>query len=220
MGTMPRPTRLVLEAALYSALLLAFPLHGSANAQSPDTLPPDPVRDAYLDETARRLMQGVRAARDTARLAVDSYTALTRERIRTELPTLRRDRLWMHGERVARVRWSREEPNVVHLLASRVRYPGPGPDDIPDFFPGLENRVLRGRPAVGSLWQPFVRQGPDRRRHRRAQPAGDGFGAVLPVPLGGYGHGAAGGRPNGRGRCGHRDSAVPQHPPRRREAVD
>ena len=150
-GTMPRPTRLVLETALYSALLLAFPLHGTVNAQTPDTLPPDPAPDAYLDETARRLMQGVRAARDTARLAVDSYTALTRERIRTDLPTLRRDRLWMHGERVARVRWSREEPNVVHLLASRLRYPGPGQDDVPDFFPGLETEFF----AADPLWDPF-----------------------------------------------------------------
>ena len=73
----------LLRALLLAATLpgAATTLPGPATAQPPDTLPPDPARDAYLDETARRLVLGTKAARDTARLAIDSYTALIRERV-------------------------------------------------------------------------------------------------------------------------------------------
>ena len=85
-------------------VLLAASLYGTASAQTLDSLAsdtpgPDPARDAYLDETARQLMLGLRAARDTARLTIDSYTALVRERLGAEVPTLRRNRPFMHGER-------------------------------------------------------------------------------------------------------------------------
>lgn len=44
-------------------LLLAAALHGSALGQTPDTLPPDSARDAYLDETARRLVHSAGVGR-------------------------------------------------------------------------------------------------------------------------------------------------------------
>ena len=137
------------------ALLLAATVHGAAVAQTtdaaPDTLPLDPARDAYLDETARVLMLGARAARDTSRLGIDSYTALIRERIGVEFPTFRRDRPWVNGERAVRVRWSREEPNVVRVLGSRFRHPGIGPGDS-EFFPGLRAE----RYAADPLEDPFA----------------------------------------------------------------
>ncbi len=68
-------------------------------------------------------MPGLKAARDTARLTTDSYTALVRERLGAEMPTLRRNRPYMHGERTVRVRWSRDEPAIVHVLGARSRTP-------------------------------------------------------------------------------------------------
>ncbi len=136
------------------ALILSVNLHGTATAQErgslPDTLPSDPARDAYLDDTARRLVLGAKAARDSARLTIDSYTALIRERMGVRAPSLRRDRPWVNGERAVRVRWSRDEPNVVHVLGARFRHPAIGPGDS-EFFPGL--RVERF--AADPLEDPF-----------------------------------------------------------------
>ena len=127
-------------------LLLAATLHGTASAQTPDTLPPDP----YLDETARHLVLGAKAARDTARLAIDAYTAVIRERMAMEAPSFRRDRPWVNGERAVRVRWSREEPNVVHVLGSRFQRPGLAPG-ASEFFPGLRAERFTADP----LGDPF-----------------------------------------------------------------
>ena len=146
-GTMPNPAHRALLVAfrrrlhrwsLHSALLLACALPGTANAQTPDSVPNDPARDAYLDETARRLVLGARHARNTARLGIDSYTALIRERMGFEAPALRRDRPLVSGERAVRVRWSRTEPSIVHVLGARFRRAGVAPDHLPDFFPGLQ----------------------------------------------------------------------------------
>ena len=139
------------------ALLFAATLHGTASAQTPDTLPGDTLataasRDAYLDDTARYLVLGVKAARATARLGIDAYTALIRERVGMDAPSLRRDRPWVNGERVTRVRWSRNEPDVAHVLGSRFRDPGQGPGDPPGFFSGLETERFAADPRA----DPFV----------------------------------------------------------------
>ena len=131
-------------------LLLAATLPPTAAPQTPDTLPPDPARDAYLDDTARRLVLGAKAARDTSLLAIDAYTAVIRERMGMEAPSLRRDRLWVNGERAVRVRWSREEPNVVHVLGARFHRPGLAPGES-EFFPGLRAE----RFAADPLGDPF-----------------------------------------------------------------
>lgn len=137
------------------AILLAAVAQGTASAQAPDSLPardvfPDPAEHAYLDETARRLVLGLKAARDTARLTIDAYTALIRERMGSEVPSYERNRPSVHGERTARVRWSRDEPAVVHVLAARSRMPIFDPDDS-DFFDGLRAE----RFAADPLGDPF-----------------------------------------------------------------
>ena len=136
------------------ALILTVSFCGSAIAQERDSLPDplasDPVPDAYLDDTARRLVLGAKAARDSARLNIDSYTALIRERMGVKAPSLQRDRPWVNGERAVRVRWSRAEPNVVHVLGARFRHPAIGPEES-EFFPGL--RVERF--AADPLEDPF-----------------------------------------------------------------
>ncbi|WP_419939656.1 hypothetical protein [Candidatus Palauibacter sp.] len=139
-----------------AAILLAANLQGRASAQTPDsltsiTLPPDPAQNAYLDDTARELVLGLKAARDTARLTIDAYTALIRERAGFEMPSYQRNRPWMHGERTARVRWSRDEPAVVHVLAARFRHALVDPEDS-DFFTGLQME----RFAADPLGDPFA----------------------------------------------------------------
>ncbi len=182
------------------ALLLALTLHGTASAQTPDSIPgdtlaTDPSRDAYLDETARHLVLGVKAARDTARLGIDGYTALIRERLGMDAPTSGRDRPYVSGERVTRVRWSRDEPDVAHVLGSRFRDPGQGPDDPPSFFPGLQTEDFaadprtdpfvfgQGAPDAGSDGAPRVTLSPlapDSERHYQFR-----SGDTISVQLGG-----------------------------------
>ncbi len=80
--------------------------------------------DAYADSTAARL---VAAARDR-RLGVDrsllTYTATVRERIAVGIRTFRKDRTIYRRETASRVRWSRDEPLVVQVLAGRQEHPG------------------------------------------------------------------------------------------------
>ncbi|MCZ0934069.1 MAG: hypothetical protein OXJ54_02700 [Gemmatimonadetes bacterium] len=137
------------------AILLAAVLPGTASAQTQDSLPSntpasDPAADAYLDETARRLVLGLKAARDTARLTIDAYTALIRERIGVEMPSHERNRPGVHGERTTRVRWSRDEPAVAHVIAARLRQPIFDPDDS-EFFDGLRAEQF----AADPLGDPF-----------------------------------------------------------------
>lgn len=75
------------------ALFVAAAMHGTLAAQTPGARDPHPsghAGDAYLVDTARRLVLGLKAARDTARLAIDAYTAVIRERMGMELPTPQR----------------------------------------------------------------------------------------------------------------------------------
>ncbi|WP_423925019.1 hypothetical protein [Candidatus Palauibacter sp.] len=137
-------------------ILLAATLQGTASAQTRDSLPsntllPDPARGAYLDDTARQLVLGLKATRDTARLTIDTYTALIRERLGFEMPSFRRNRPWVHGERTARVRWSRDEPAIVHVLAARLRDQLGDPEDS-EFFSGLWTE----RFAADPLSDPFT----------------------------------------------------------------
>ena len=96
-------------------------------------------------------MLGLKATRDTARLTIDTYTALIRERLGFEMPSFRRNRPWVHGERTARVRWSRDEPAIVHVLAARLRDQLGDPEDS-EFFSGLWTE----RFAADPLSDPFT----------------------------------------------------------------
>ncbi len=138
-------------APITIALILTIAVHAATSAQERDSLPdtpPDTAQDAYLDETARRLVLGAKAARDSSRLMIDSYTAIIRERLSVEGPTLRRHRPWVNGERAVRVRWARAEPNVAHVLGARFRQLGMGPGND---FPGLRAE----RFAADPLEDPF-----------------------------------------------------------------
>lgn len=140
------PARLLATTLVATALLVtATPAAATpAAAQRPAETPPD----TYLDETARHLMLGARAARDTARLAIDSYTALVRERLGVSLSVSRRDRRLANGESVTRIRWSRSEPEIAHVLGSRFRFTGFHIDD------GFGQVAVRH--AANPLQDPFV----------------------------------------------------------------
>lgn len=117
------------------AVILACASPGHLIAQPPDPVPATPARDAYLDETARHLVLGARHARDTARLAIGSYSAVIRERVGMVFPTFQRDRPWVNGERVARVRWSRDGANTVDVVSARFRRNGLAPGRLGRAYP-------------------------------------------------------------------------------------
>ena len=141
------------------AMILACTSPGHALAQPPDPVAASPAQDAYLDETARHLMLGARHARDTAQLAIGTYTALIRERVGMVFPTFQRDRPWVNGERVARVRWSRDEPGEVHVLDARFRRNGLAPGRLGRAFPELHAQHFAadpyGNPFVYGLGPPI-----------------------------------------------------------------
>jgi len=150
------PARLLTTTLVVAALpLTATPTAATPAAAAPTTAAPTTAQrpaetppDTYLDETARRLMLGARAARDTARLAIDSYTALVRERLGVSLSVSRRDRRLANGESVTRIRWSRSGPEIVHVLGSRFRLTGFHIDD------GFGQVAVRH--AANPLQDPFV----------------------------------------------------------------
>ena len=133
-----------LPATLLLTALLPPPTPAAAQ-------PPDPTRDAYLDETARHLLLGARAAQDATRQAIDTHTALVRERLAFSAPTGRHDRPWMRGERVLRARWSRNEAGTFDPPEEHFRHPGIGPAR-PSYFQGLRADHL----PVDPLADPFT----------------------------------------------------------------
>ena len=109
-----------------AACLLAAGVAWPAAAQVPDA---EYGRGAaasqvYLDEAARHLMEGARAARASALSDIESYTALVRERYSAEMSVLVRDRPILRFESATRVRWARHGPTVLRVLGSRMAIGG------------------------------------------------------------------------------------------------
>ena len=145
-SNIPRST--IGPAAILLATLLATTPPHPALAQPPD--PGAPAQDAYLDETAARLVIGARTALDATRQAVNTHTGTVRERLSFDAPTSRRDRPWMRGERVLNARWSRSSPPTLDLVDEDFRHPGIGPGK-PRYFQGLRT----GHLPVDPLADPF-----------------------------------------------------------------
>ena len=208
-------------------LLLAATLHGTASAQIPDTLPPDPARDAYLDETARRLMLGAKAARDTARLAIDAYTALIRERMSFEAcPPYGATARGCTASAWLRIRWSREEPDVAHVLgAPASNGPGTVTGDASEFFrrgcgqsasPPIRWATPSPSASRSSSSRTGCRKSPSR------SPLEVRLGAPLPVPFGRHDLRTARATAArvASGFAVTVDPAIPEHPPRLGDHVD
>ena len=131
-------------------MLWAGVLPCNTRAQAASGGPTDRAADIYLDRTARRLIEGVRAARDAQRSSVLSYTALVREQLAFASPGWARDRPLVNAEYAARVRWSRNEPDIIHVLGSRLRHPVLIPGGAQPFFGGTA-----ARHATDPLRDPF-----------------------------------------------------------------
>lgn len=90
--------------------------------------PRDPVdsatiRSAFLDATARAIVEGARARRDRVDRSITRYTARSVERISFGVSALRRDRLVYRRELAARIEWNREGDRVVEVEGAREVVP-------------------------------------------------------------------------------------------------
>ena len=132
--------------------------------------------DAYRDENARELVRKARERRQIADVSVESYKALTKERISVGLKGIRRDRLMYRREVAGRVEWTREGPARIEVLGAREAIPVAMkgmhlPDDLVNFMPHLafdpaDNRMLIGWDDDGFVRHPLS---PDAESHYRFQ---------------------------------------------------
>jgi hypothetical protein len=147
--------------------LIALTTAGHAAAQT---------TDAYRDANARDLVHKARQRRQIADLSVESYKALTKERMSVGLRGIRRDRLMYRREVAGRVEWTREGPARIEVLGAREAIPVAVkgvkiPDDLIGFMPHLafdpaDNRMLLGWDDDGFVRHPLA---PDAEDHYRYQ---------------------------------------------------
>lgn len=77
------------------------------------------VDDAYLDPTARALVQGARARRATVDLSIDEYRTISTDRFSLKHRLLGRERLLMRRETATRVHWRREGDIDLEVVGAR-----------------------------------------------------------------------------------------------------
>jgi hypothetical protein len=131
----------VLSLATIAAAALASP--GLAQTQAGDT-------DAFADAATERFFTRARAARTDVDRSIRSYDAIVRQRVAAALRMPLKDRTLYREESAARVRWYRDAPNVVEILAARQQHPGgvevpTRPSDFgADFFDPAAERIYLG----------------------------------------------------------------------------
>jgi hypothetical protein len=121
-------------------VLLALTLPTAVRAQSSDT---------YLDPGAADLVARARSFRDAADSTILSYTGTVRTRIAAGLRMPLKDRTLYRRESAARIRWSRDAPSIVKMLALREQTPaGVNEDDaspsVDELFDPTEDRIYFG----------------------------------------------------------------------------
>lgn len=122
---------------MISTLLLAVSLGLSAGAQAPADR-----GDAFLDAAARTTVERARERMSVVDRSIRGYRALARERISVGMTLGRAERVVHREETVARVRWLRDGPGEVHVLAARETNPAFSgrvgvPGDLRRDAPGL-----------------------------------------------------------------------------------
>ncbi len=137
-----------------------------------DRPPPDSatLATAYVDPSARRLLQRARARRDSVDRSITRYEAVVREHISAGFRAFRRDRLLYRREAASRIRWHHLRTPEVEALAAREVVPivstrAKVPDDLDSYFPHLvydpaddrlmslgDGDFLRHPLAEGSEW--------------------------------------------------------------------
>jgi hypothetical protein len=117
--------RVQILAAVTCGVLAASLPPSSMHAQEPDPIrPPADTAGAFLDPGAALLLERARAARLRTDHSVRSYTALVSSRGAVGLRMPLKDRSLLRYEAAARIRWSRDGDDLVHVLAGRVQTPG------------------------------------------------------------------------------------------------
>lgn len=122
---------------------------GPLAAQLPDS---STRTGAYLDKSAEDLVRLARQRRQIADLSVESYKALSKERISVGLRGIRRDRLLYRREVAGRIEWTRYGEGRITILGAREAVPVAIknvqlPSDLDSFMPHLafdpaDNRML------------------------------------------------------------------------------
>jgi hypothetical protein len=145
--------------ALVLALLVAPAAPDTVPDAGPDPAPADTVAlpaDAYLDATARALVERARARHDGLERAIEAYETTAREWVDVRARVMGRERLIHREEMVARIHWRRGEPAEVELLGGRSVTPVSDPEVEADrsganlaFDPADIQRVLR-LPGLGA----------------------------------------------------------------------
>jgi hypothetical protein len=92
-------------------------------APQPPQLAPQDTSGAYLDASARELVQRAREHRGAMDAAIRSYSTLVKERVSVGLKALRRDRLMVAQDEVARISWHRDGATRVDVLGARQSAP-------------------------------------------------------------------------------------------------
>jgi hypothetical protein len=109
----------VAEAAIAASPAAAHP----STAAAPATVGTD-TSGAFLDAGAVILLERARTARQASDRTLRSYTALVRSRLGVAMRMPLKDRMLVREEAAARVRWSRDADDIVHMLAGRQQTPG------------------------------------------------------------------------------------------------
>ena len=141
------------------ASLLLLAAVAPLQAQQADSVP---TASAYLDANARTLVKLARERRQIADLSVDSYKALSKERVSVGLRGLRRDRLLYRREVAGRIEWSRNGPRKIEILGAREAVPVAIhgvqlPSDLGSFMPHLAFDPANNQMLLGWGDNDFVR---------------------------------------------------------------
>lgn len=98
--------------------------------------------DTYVDPAARRLVEGARVARDSALLALDSYTVRARERHLWQFVAPRSSYVLQDYQQDYRFHWARDDAAVVRVDAYWILHPALAGD--PPYASGLLAAAERG----------------------------------------------------------------------------
>lgn len=161
---------------LYCGLMILACCGQPLMAQQSDSLVKS---DAFLDRSAAELVWLARARRQLADFSIESYKALSKERISVGLRGIRRDRLLYRREVAGRLEWTREGEAMIEVLGARESVPVAMknvqlPGDLSSFMPHLAFDPADNRMLLGWGDDDFVRHplGPDAERFYRYRTGG------------------------------------------------
>lgn len=152
-----------------SVVLLTIGLSSQAFAQADST---SIKKTSYLDARAGELVRMARERRLVADVSVESYKALTKERMSAGLRGIRRDRLLYRREVAGRLEWTRNGQGKIEILGAREVVPVAIknvqiPSDLDSYMPHLAFDPADNQMLIGWKDNEFVRHplAPDAERY-------------------------------------------------------